>query len=92
MEEVGVDMSPQHSKSLMEYIAKVHFSYLITVCSNAEKRCPVFPGMGVRLHWPFGDPASVIGNEEEKLAIFRRVRNEIEVAILTWVAGNEARG
>jgi len=58
---------------------------VITVCANAETRCPVFPGMGVRLHWPFDDPAAVVGSDAEKLAAFRRVRDQIEARILAWL-------
>ena len=91
MDEIGVDMSDYHSKSMMEFMGKVHFSYMITVCSDAEEKCPIFPGMGIRLHWPYEDPASARGSEEEKLATFRRVRDEIETAILAWIAGFETK-
>lgn len=85
MEEVGVDMSAHRSKSLVEYMGKMHFSYLITVCSRAEEKCPLFPGMGARLHWPFEDPAAVDGGEADKLTKFRQVRDEIKTAILAWL-------
>jgi arsenate reductase len=69
MEEVDLDLNGQRSKSVSEYMGKVHFGYLITVCANAEEKCPaVFPGMGQRLHWPFDDPAAFEGTDEEKLA------------------------
>lgn len=84
--EVGIDMTGQSSKDLSTYLGKLHFGYLITVCSNAEERCPVFPGMGIRLHWPFEDPAAVEGSDEEKLAAFRKVRDQIETRILEWLA------
>jgi len=86
MDEVGVDISGQRSKSLSEFAGKVHFSYLITVCSNAEEKCPIFPGMGIRLHWPFDDPAAFEGSDEEKLAKFREVRDLIEGKVRQWVA------
>jgi arsenate reductase (thioredoxin) len=85
--EVGVDMSGQTSKDLTVYLGKTHFGYLITVCSNAEARCPVFPGVAARLFWPFDDPAAVEGADEEKLAAFRRVRDAIEARILAWLDG-----
>ena len=85
MEEAGVDMSGAYSKSLRDFIGKVHFGYLITVCSKAEEKCPIFPGMGVRLHWPFDDPAAVAGTEEERLAFFRKVRDEIKEQVAEWV-------
>lgn len=87
MEEVGLDLSGQRSKSISEYMGKVHFGYLITVCANAEEKCPaVFPGMGQRLHWPFDDPAAFEGTDEEKLAKFREVRDQIEQRIKDWLA------
>ena len=87
MEEIGFDMSNHSSKSLTEYLGKVHFGYLITVCSNADKKCPaVFPGMGKRLHWGFDDPAALEGRDEEKLAKFRQVRGQIEKRIKEWLS------
>jgi arsenate reductase len=83
--EVGVDMSGQTSKDLTVYLGRTHFGYLITVCSNAEARCPIFPGVATRLHWPFDDPAAVEGTDEDKLAAFRRVRDAIEARILAWL-------
>lgn len=86
LEEVGLDMAGQSSKDLSTYLGKLHFGYLITVCSNAEERCPLFPGIGIRLHWPFEDPAAVEGSDEEKLAMFRKVRDQIEARILEWLS------
>ena len=85
MEESGYDMSPHHSKHLEEFIGKVDFDYLITVCGNADERCPVFPGMGTRMHWPFDDPAAFIGTDEEKLAFFREIRDQIKSQIQSWL-------
>ena len=86
MEETGVDMSAHRSKSVQEYIGKVRFGYVITVCGNADKNCPFIPGAGTRLHWPFEDPAAAAGSEAEKLAKFRQVRDEIKESILSWLA------
>jgi len=83
--EVGIDMAGHSSKDLSVYLGKVHFGYLITVCGNAEERCPVFPGVGVRLHWPFEDPAAAEGSDEEVMAKFREVRDQIEARILAWL-------
>lgn len=83
--EVGIDMAGHSSKDLSVYLGKLHFGYLITVCSNAEERCPIFPGVGVRLHWPFEDPAAFEGSDDEKLAKFREVRDQIEARILAWL-------
>jgi arsenate reductase (thioredoxin) len=81
MEEKGVNMSGHYSKGLDQFLGKVHFAYLITVCSRADEKCPIFPGMGQRLHWPFEDPAAFQGSSEEKLAKFREVRDEIEAKV-----------
>jgi arsenate reductase (thioredoxin) len=86
MEEIGVDMSEHYAKPLTIYLGEIHFGYLITVCSRADEKCPVFPGMGQRLHWPFDDPAAVEGSTEQRLAVFRRVRDEIEQKVKEWVA------
>ena len=85
MQEAGVDMSGQRAKSLNEYIGKLHFGYLITVCSNAEEKCPIFPGMGMRLHWPFEDPAAFEGTDEARLEKFRQVRDQIEAKVSAWL-------
>jgi len=85
MEEKGYDMSPHHSKHLEEFIGKIDFDYLITVCGNADERCPVFPGMGTRMHWPFEDPAAFTGTDEEKLAFFREIRDQIKAQIQSWL-------
>ena len=86
LEEIGIDTSDQYAKSLETYLGKVHFSYLITVCSNAEERCPIFPGMGTRIHWPFEDPAAFQGSDEEKTEKLREIRNQIEEKIKGWIA------
>jgi arsenate reductase (thioredoxin) len=77
MREVGIDISQQRSKSVDEFIGQ-EFDYVITVCDNARERCPLFPGKTERIHWSFDDPAEAVGDEEAVLAVFRRVRNEIE--------------
>lgn len=85
MEELGFDMSAHRSKHLDEFIREAEFDYLITVCGNADERCPFFPGMGLRLHWPFEDPAAFEGPEPEKLAVFRKVRDQIKDKIQSWL-------
>jgi arsenate reductase len=77
MREKGIDISTHRSKSVDEF-AEQEFDYVITVCDNARERCPVFPGKAERLHWSFDDPAAAVGDEEAKLAVFRRVRDAIE--------------
>ncbi len=78
MNEIGIDISNQYSKPLKDYMGQVHFGYLITVCSEADQKCPTtFPGMGQRLHWNLGDPAKFVGTAEEKRNKFREVRDQI---------------
>jgi arsenate reductase len=84
MDEVGIDISHHYSKDLKSFLGQ-HFTYLITVCSNAESRCPIFPGVIYRLFWPFDDPAAVEGSEAEKLAKFREVRDQIDAKIREWM-------
>ena len=84
MNEVGISMQGYFSKSLTSFLGKQHFSYLITVCDNAEKKCPIFPGMGTRLHWPFEDPAAFQGTPEGKIEKFRNIRNDIETKVKVW--------
>jgi arsenate reductase len=85
MAEVGVDMRDHYAKHLDIYRGKIDFDYLITVCSDADQNCPFFPGMGKRLHWPFEDPAAFVGPEDEKIAFFRDVRDQIKEKIQSWL-------
>jgi arsenate reductase len=86
MNEAGIDMSGQHSKALKDYIGRVHFGYLITVCNKAEEKCPAtFPGMGQRLHWDIEDPSKFAGSEDEKLNKFREIREIIKTKVQDWV-------
>jgi arsenate reductase len=80
MEEVGVDISGQESKTLDRYLEEA-FDYVITVCDEANEACPFFAGAKNRLHWSFADPSQATGSEEERLAVFRRVRDEIRERI-----------
>ena len=77
MEEIGVDISEQESKTLERYL-KESFDYVITVCDDANEACPFFPGASERLHWSFEDPSRAEGSKEERLAVFRRVRDRIK--------------
>lgn len=86
MNEMGIDMSGHSSKGVREYMGKMHFGYLITVCANAEERCPTtFPGVGQRLHWAFDDPAAFEGSDEARLRKFREVRDLIDERIQGWL-------
>ena len=80
MEEIGIDISGQESKTLNSYLEEP-FDYVITVCDEANEACPFFPGAKNRLHWSLEDPSRAEGSEEEQLAIFRRVRDEIRARI-----------
>jgi arsenate reductase len=76
MQELGVDISGQRSKSVDEFAGQ-DFDYVVTVCDNAKASCPVFPASTKRIHWSLDDPAAVEGAEEHRLAAFRRVRGEL---------------
>jgi len=87
MEEAGFGMSGHRSKGIGEYLGKVHFQYLITVCDDADKNCPtIWPGVNQRMHWSFEDPAKFEGSDEQKLAKFRQVRDLIDVRVKAWLA------
>jgi arsenate reductase (thioredoxin) len=77
MNEIGIDISGQESKILDRYLEEP-FDHVITVCDAANETCPFFPGAATRLHWSFEDPSKAEGSEEERLAVFRRVRDQIK--------------
>jgi arsenate reductase (thioredoxin) len=88
MREVGIDLSSQWSKSVMEYMGKVNFAHVITVCAGAEENCPaVFLNMGAHDHWPFDDPAKFAGDDQTRLISTRRVRDQIEERLRLWLTG-----
>lgn len=76
MSELGIDLSAHRSKSMNEFLQQP-VETVITVCGNADQACPVYPGQLNRHHWPFLDPAHAVGTEDEQLAVFRQVRDEI---------------
>ena len=82
MDEIGVDISGQESKTLDRYLGKP-FDYVITVCDDANDACPFFPGASQRLHWSFEDPSRAEGSEEERLEVFRSVRDRIQDRVNT---------
>lgn len=91
MAEAGIDIRGHRSKSVDEFAGQ-EFDTVITVCDHANEICPVFPGGTRRVHRSFEDPAAVAGTEEERLAAFRRVREEIrgwlgEVVSASFPAG-----
>ena len=87
MAELEIDISTQESKHVDSLVGEA-FDYAITVCDNAREACPVFPGETKQLHWSFDDPAKAEGTEEERLAVFRRVRDEIDARIREFLAGD----
>ncbi len=86
MQEIGIDISGHRSKNLDEFL-KQPVETVITVCGKADQVCPIFPGQLNRYHWGFDDPAHAAGTEEEKLAVFRRVRDEIKKVFEAYAAG-----
>ena len=85
MSEVGIDISSHRSKSVDEFAGR-EFDYVITVCDNANEQCPVFPGKTKRIHWSFDDPAAAEGDETARVAVFRRVRDEIKQRLEQFIA------
>jgi arsenate reductase (thioredoxin) len=83
MAERGIDISHHRSKSVKEFFDQP-FDYVITVCDNAAESCPIFLGKAERIHWGFPDPAAVIGTDEERLAAFVRVRDNLEATLKEW--------
>lgn len=86
MREIDIDLSGHTSKHLQEFTTR-EIETVITVCGNADQACPVFPGQVNRHHWPFDDPAHATGTDEEKKAVFRRVRDEIRAVFGAYAAG-----
>ncbi len=86
MAEIGIDISGHRSKHLDEFLDD-EVETVITVCGNADQACPVFPGQLNRHHWGFDDPAHATGTEEEQMAVFRRVRDEIRRVFEAYAAG-----
>src|SRR5437763_554252 len=80
MREIGIDISQQKSKEVEEVLG-TNPAYVVTVCDNAKEKCPLFPGSFKSVHWDLQDPAGAEGGQEEKLAVFRRVRDEIVTRI-----------
>jgi arsenate reductase len=80
IDEIGIDISGQESKTLERYLGEP-FDYVITVCDEANEACPFFPGAKNRLHWSLGDPSLATGSDGERLEVFREVRDEIRERI-----------
>lgn len=86
MAEIEIDIADHRSKHLDEFV-EGDVETVITVCGNVDQACPIFPGQVNRHHFPFDDPAHATGTEEEQLAVFRRVRDEISAVFAAYAAG-----
>lgn len=95
MRELGIDISVQRSKPLLEFDGQT-FDFVITVCDRAREECPTFSGAPERLHWPFEDPAAFTEVGEERLNAFRRLRDKIHARIMVFLGegayGNRETG
>ena len=88
MRELGIHLTDARSKHLDQFVEQP-FDLVVTVCDNANESCPVFPGATTMLHWPFRDPAHASGTDEEKMVVFRAVRDEIRDRITMFLKRGE---
>lgn len=88
MQEIGIDISGHRSKSVDEFSGR-EFDYVITVCDNARESCPVFPGETRTIHWSFEDPAAAQGDDAKRLAVFRRIRDEIRQRLRGFIDSSQ---
>lgn len=86
MAERGIDLGG-HTSKVYDDVMSEPWDYLITVCDDANERCPWVPGSVTRLHWSFPDPSRAAGTEDERLAVFRRVRDQIQDRLTDWLRG-----
>ncbi len=86
MQEIGLDISAHTSKHMNDFLDR-DVETVITVCGNADQACPMYPGQLNRHHWGFDDPAHATGSDEEKMAVFRRVRDEIKRVFEAYAQG-----
>ena len=86
MQEIGIDISGHHSKHMNDFLP-MPIETIITVCGHADQACPMFPGQLNRHHWGFYDPAHATGTDDEKLTVFRRVRDEIKMVFEAYADG-----
>ena len=85
MSELGIDISAHVSETIDRYLGE-RWDWVVTVCDRARETCPFVPGARRSLHWSFDDPSEATGSDEERLAVFRRIRDEIDARIGTFVA------
>jgi arsenate reductase (thioredoxin) len=87
LEEIGVSTDGLRSKGVKEFLGRMTVRHMIVVCSDADKKCPTtWPGMVNRQFWPFDDPAAAEGTEEERLSVFRAIRDQIDARLKAWIA------
>jgi arsenate reductase len=91
MSEIGIDIAGQRSKSVREYAGQ-SFDYAVTVCDDAKEACPYFAGARQQLHWGFDDPSAATGVDEERMVVFRRVRDEIAEQVRLLIADHSGDG
>jgi arsenate reductase len=84
MQEKGIDISGQHAKAFEWDLAR-QMDVVVTVCGHANESCPVLPPEVRRLHWPLEDPAAATGTDDEILATFRRIRDQVEFRVTDWL-------
>jgi arsenate reductase (thioredoxin) len=84
MADVGIDLGGHVSKVVDELVTQ-RWDYVITVCDAANEACPVFPTKTSRVHWSFEDPAQARGSDDQRLAVFRRIRDQIKRRITDWI-------
>ncbi len=85
MAEVGIDISGHTSDSVADYVDQ-HFDLVVTVCGNADTHCPRFAHAAPKEHWPFEDPAGAGGSDEQRLPLFRAVRDQIRRRLTEYLA------
>ena len=84
MAEVGIDISQQRSKHVDEYAGQ-RFDFAVTVCDDSRESCPYFPGAAKQLHWSFPDPSAAVGTDDERLAVFRQMRDDISRSVRDFI-------
>ncbi len=86
MKEEGFDLEGKETHSVFEFYKEGRlYDYVITVCADSENKCPLFPGVQKRLHWPFPDPSALEGTHEERLAAVRTIRDAIRERVRAWI-------
>ena len=86
MNELGIDISRERPRHVSEYLGRLVPAYVVVVCKEAEEHCArTWPGSVNRLFWPFDDPTVIDGADEERLAAFRKTRDEIAARVRSWV-------